>query len=287
MQTYNIIKTDFDFADNNYQLNRNIEDNILTTINILKDLIISNKTYYNDNDIENSLNAFVNAIISRYNQTILYFDKEDNYNELNNKVIFLTTRITETNTLLDLTTNFVNITSQNITNYINHINKNNMFIEKFEVYKTKFSPVFITYSNKISSYIKTQALYYLNEALQAEKEDNTKSVSNELTVLLTNKTNYYIEIYEDIPNIQANLNNYFESENNLRIIGDNYYLLTQELANAEIDAEAEYSKKFVEIKDQGNSDAYSKCAASAHIDVVNALLFTIITNNITRIIIII
>lgn len=44
----------------------------------------------------------------------------------------------------------------------------------------------------------------------------------------------------------------------------------KELANAEIDAEAEYSKRFIEAKDQGNSDAYSKCFSSAHVDVVAA-----------------
>jgi hypothetical protein len=44
----------------------------------------------------------------------------------------------------------------------------------------------------------------------------------------------------------------------------------KEALNAEVDADAAYSLKFMESKDAGNSDNYAKAYASAHVDVVAA-----------------
>ena len=42
----------------------------------------------------------------------------------------------------------------------------------------------------------------------------------------------------------------------------------KEVMDAEIDADALYSKKFIECKDSGNSDNYAKAYANSHVDVV-------------------
>ena len=42
----------------------------------------------------------------------------------------------------------------------------------------------------------------------------------------------------------------------------------KEALNAEVDADAVYSLKFMEAKDAGNSDNYAKAYATAHVDVV-------------------
>jgi len=47
----------------------------------------------------------------------------------------------------------------------------------------------------------------------------------------------------------------------------------KEVLEAEIDADAIYSKKFLESKDLGNSDNYAKAFALAHVDVINAKKF--------------
>jgi len=53
-------------------------------------------------------------------------------------------------------------------------------------------------------------------------------------------------------------------------LGKQLELAQKEALNAEVDADALFSLKFLEAKDAGNSDSYAKAFANANVDVVNA-----------------
>jgi hypothetical protein len=82
------------------------------------------------------------------------------------------------------------------------------------------------------------------------------------------------DILLDPENMKYNENSLGEYMNKeygwIDYLGKQLEFAQKEVLIAEIDAEAQYSLKFMESKEAGNSDNYAKAFANAHVDVVAA-----------------
>jgi len=83
-----------------------------------------------------------------------------------------------------------------------------------------------------------------------------------------------VEITLDPDNMKYNENNLGEYMNKeygwIDYLGKQLEYAQKEVLMADIDAETQYSKKFMEAKDAGQTDSYSKSFATSHDDVVLA-----------------
>lgn len=83
-----------------------------------------------------------------------------------------------------------------------------------------------------------------------------------------------VEILLDPENMKYNENSLAEYMNKeygwIDYLGKQLEFAQKEVLLAEIDFEAQYSLRFMESKDAGNSDNYAKAFANAHVDVVAA-----------------
>ena len=235
MAKFASIKLASENADSDYTGKVTSESVINSSIASIIQNINNNKTYYTNNpnvnieNIDTLISTYINSVTNRSNANINYLNKENIYSIANTMRNYTYIKCNGDNlqnivgTVNELTNLNNQINLLGVNSYTEHTTKINILNNKYTDFANSLDPVFLAYTKKNSYYVELQAYNYLKTALNAEKLSMSESVENIMRSLIETNTDQAQDQLITIPGTSTQFNDYLTKENDMRILGDNYY----------------------------------------------------------------